>query len=467
MSGLNHPPSKSVSTANQSIQPQSYHVNSLGHACIGDMDLTELARTYGTPLYVLDAETFRSMAQTYTSALTEHYPESSLVLYAAKAQMNMGICKLAESEGLGLDVVSGGELYTAIQAGFPLENVFFNGNNKSIDEIELALHHEIGRITVDNPDELALVHKVAQKKGVKAQVLLRVSPGIECHTHDYIKTGQLDSKFGFNLSDLGPVMERITGEYKETIELKGLHAHIGSQIFEVRPFDDLIETLLNIYYNIRENYNGLTLTDINLGGGLGVAYTSNDDPMNVEKTIAHIAERLVAYANNLKYPLPRLMMEPGRSMIANAGVTLYTLGSSKSVPGIRKYVAVDGGMGDNIRPALYQADYSAIVANKANRPFDETVTIAGKYCESGDILIKNLELPAVEPGDFLLVFGTGAYNYSMASNYNRVPRPAVVLIEESEAHLLVRRENYEHVAALDVIPSYLLNPEPKADPAVQ
>ncbi len=459
--------SKSSATANQAIQPKSYHVNSLGHACIGDMDLIELTKTYGTPLYALDAETFRSMARSYTETLAEHYPEPSLVLYASKANMNMGMCKLAESEGLGLDVVSGGELYTAIQAGFPLENIFFNGNNKSIDEIELALHHEIGRITVDNPDELALVHEVASKKGVKANILLRVSPGIECHTHDYIKTGQLDSKFGFNLSDLSSVMEKITGEYKDSLELKGLHAHIGSQIFEVRPFDDLIETLLNIYYNIRENYNGLTLTDINIGGGLGVAYTSNDDPLNVEKTVEHIAKRLADYANNLKYPIPRLMMEPGRSMVANSGVTLYTLGSSKTVPGIRKYVAVDGGMGDNIRPALYQAEYSAIVANKANRPLDETVTIAGKYCESGDVVIKQLETPTIEAGDTLLVFGTGAYNYSMASNYNRVPRPAVVLIEEGQAHLLVRRESYEHVAALDVVPSYLLNPEPKNAPVIQ
>ncbi len=458
--------SKALPTANQSVQPKSYHVNSLGHACIGDRDLVELTQTYGTPLYALDAETFRSMARTYTETLSEHYSEASLVLYASKANMNMGMCKLAESEGLGLDVVSGGELYTAIQAGFPLDNVFFNGNNKSIDEIELALHHEIGRITVDNPDELALIHEVATKKGVKANVLLRVSPGIECHTHDYIKTGQLDSKFGFNLSDLSPMMALITGEYKDSIELKGLHAHIGSQIFEVRPFDDLIETLLNVYYNIRENYNGLILTDLNLGGGLGVAYTSHDDPLNITQTLEHISKRLVRYANDLNYPLPRLMMEPGRSLIANAGVTLYTVGSSKSVPGIRKYVAVDGGMGDNIRPALYQAEYSAIIANKANRPIDETVTLAGKYCESGDILIRDLEIPAPEPGDTVLVFGTGAYNYSMASNYNRVPRPAVVLLEEGQAHLLVRRESYEDVAALDVIPSYLLNPEPKNSPVI-
>ena len=459
MTGSNTPAS-----ANQSIKPKTYSVNNQGHVCLDGVDVTELAKMYGTPLYILDATTFRAMAQVYTESLAEFYAGDALALYASKANLSMGICKLAQSEGLGLDVVSGGELYTAVQAEFPLEKVFFNGNNKSISEIEMALHHEVGRITVDNPDELELVHQVAEKKGVKANVLLRVSPGIECHTHDYIKTGQLDSKFGFNLSDLVPVMDKITTTYQDTIVLKGLHAHIGSQIFETRPYEDLVETLLNIYYNIRENYDGMILSDINLGGGIGVAYTDTDDPLNVAKVIEKVTRRLEQYAESLEYPLPRLMIEPGRSMVANAGVTLYELGSTKVVPGVRKYVAVDGGMGDNIRPALYQAEYSALIANKADAPADETVTIAGKYCESGDILIQRLEVPETEPGDLLMVFGTGAYNYSMASNYNRVPRPAVVLIENGEPHLLVRRESYEHITALDVIPSCLLSVDP--DPAV-
>ncbi len=446
-------------TANQSIRPLTYAVNGLDHAEVGGMDVVELAKTFGTPTYVLDAATFRAVAQAYTGALETHYPSDALVLYACKANMSMGMCRLADSEGLGLDVVSGGELYTAIQAGFPMEKIFFNGNNKSIEEIELAIHHRIGRITADNPYELTLIHEVAEKKGVTVDVLLRISPGIECHTHDYIKTGQIDSKFGFNLSDLAPAMEKLTGAYRDTIRLKGLHAHIGSQIFEVKPYEDLVKTMLNIYYNIRDQYDGMVLTDLNIGGGMGVAYTPSDDPIQLRDAVERISAKLASYAEKLDYPLPRLVMEPGRSLVAVAGITLYTIGSTKIVPGIRKYVAVDGGMGDNIRPALYQAEYSALIANKAEQPADETVTIAGKYCESGDILIRQLAVPSPAPGDILMVFGTGAYNYSMASNYNRVPRPPVILVENGEAHLLVRRESYDHVAALDVIPSYLLNPE--------
>ncbi|MBK8190927.1 MAG: diaminopimelate decarboxylase [Vampirovibrionales bacterium] len=451
-------------TANQSITPLTYAINDQGHSCVGGVDLTELAAAYGTPLYALDAATFRAMAAAYHDALENHYPKDALALYAAKANLSMGLCKLADNLGLGLDVVSGGELYTAVQAGFPVEKVFFNGNNKSADEIELALQYKVGRITVDNPDELALIHEVASRKGVRAEILLRISPGIECHTHDYIKTGQLDSKFGFHLGELSAALDAITTQYRDTMALKGLHAHIGSQIFETRPYEDLVETMFNIYYNIRASYGGLILPDLNLGGGLGVAYQSKDDPLNIEDAVATICQKAARYAEKLDYPLPRLLLEPGRSMVATAGITLYTVGTRKTVPGVRKYVSVDGGMGDNIRPALYQAEYSATLANKAALPVDETVTIAGKYCESGDVLIRKLEIPTAEPGDVLAVFGTGAYNYSMASTYNRVPRPAMVLLENGAVHLLVRRETYDHLSALDVIPSYLMNPDPKPIP---
>ncbi|MBY0404856.1 MAG: diaminopimelate decarboxylase, partial [Cyanobacteria bacterium] len=333
--------------------------------------------------------------------------------------------------------------------------IFFNGNNKSEAEIALALTHGVGRITVDNFYELELIHKVAQARQIQANILLRITPGIECHTHDYIKTGQNDSKFGFDLSTLSEAVELITTKYKNTLCLKGLHAHIGSQIFEIKPYEDLIEILLNIYYNIRETYEGLVLEDLNIGGGMGIAYTQKDDPPNIESALETIIDKLNTYAEKLNYPLPRLMLEPGRSMVATAGVTLYTLGSVKEVPGVRKYVAIDGGMGDNIRPSLYQAEYTGLVANKANQTRTETVTIAGKYCESGDLLIKDFLTPPIEAGDLLMVFSTGAYNYSMASNYNRIPRPAMVLVENGKAHLLVKRETYEDLLREDLIPNHL------------
>lgn len=422
---------------------------------VGGVSLSELVATHGTPLYVLDEATLRASAKAYVDTLKEAYPGESLPLYACKANMNLGLVKLMEQEGMGLDVVSGGEIYTAVQAGFPMHRVLFNGNNKSRDEIAMALNHGLGRISADNFRDLALIHEVATEQGKTANVLLRITPGIECHTHDYIKTGQADSKFGFDLSQLPAAIERIQTEYKDSINLKGLHAHIGSQIFETRPYADLVEIMMNIYYNIREQYNGLVFEDLDLGGGLGVMYSGSDDPPAVPEAIREIASKLSSYAKRLNYPIPRLLMEPGRSMSATAGMTLYTVGSTKEAPGIQKYVAVDGGMGDNIRPALYQAQYTAIIANKMNVPVEETVTIVGKYCESGDVLIKSLPVPHLEEGDIVAVFGTGAYNYAMSSNYNRFPRPATVLVENGNAHVIVQRETYDTIIQQDLIPVHL------------
>lgn len=440
---------------NTSLFPKTYVLNEENHPTIGGLDVVELAVTYGTPLYVLDEETIRSMAYAYRSTLSAIYPGKSLVLFASKAHMNMGICRLMDEESLGLDVVSGGELFTALQAGFPMDRIFFNGNNKTIEEVELAVHQQVGRITVDNFYELELIHRVASRAGRMVDVLLRVTPGIECHTHDYIKTGQNDSKFGFDLSQLSEAVDLITKDYSKTIALKGLHAHIGSQIFETQPYEDLVRIMLNIYYNIREHYDGLILEDLNLGGGMGVAYSQGDDPPDVPAALQKVVDTLCAYAEQIEYPLPRLLLEPGRSMIATAGVTLYTVGSTKQVPEGKKYIAVDGGMGDNIRPALYQAEYSAVVANRMAEESRETVVIAGKYCESGDILLREFTGPVLQPGDTLMVLGTGAYNYSMASNYNRMPRPAVVLVENETAHLLVRRETYEDLLQYDLVPKHL------------
>jgi diaminopimelate decarboxylase len=438
---------------NTSLKPITYNIDDQNHPTVGGMSLVELAHTYGTPLYVLDEATLRASARAYRDTLKTAYTGESLPLYACKANMSLGLAKLMAQEGMGLDVVSGGEIYTAVHAGFPMERVLFNGNNKSFEEIELAVHHGVGRISADNFRDLELIHQSALSKGKKVSVLLRVTPGIECHTHDYIKTGQVDSKFGFHLSQLPEAIDLITDQYKETIVLKGLHAHIGSQIFETKPYEDLIEIMLNIYFNIREQYNGLVLEDLDLGGGLGIAYT--DDPPGINTAVQRIAEKLAYYAKRINYPLPRLLMEPGRSMVATAGMTLYTVGSMKEVPGLRKYVAVDGGMGDNIRPALYQAQYTAILANKIGAPVEETVTIVGKYCESGDVLIKGLPVPNIESGDILAVFGTGAYNYTMSSNYNRFPRPATVLVENGHAHILVQRETYDTIIQQDLIPPHL------------
>jgi len=444
---------------NQSVKPLGYKVDSAGNPVLSGVNLLDLARTHGTPLYVLDETSIRAAANAYCDSLKQVYSADSLPLFACKSNFSMGIAKLMQKLGMGLDVVSGGELYTALQAGFPMEKVLFNGNNKTLDELDMAIEHGVHRISVDNFHDLILIDRIAVDKfkgdGTKVNVLLRITPGIECHTHDYIKTGQEDSKFGFDMGQLPKAIDAILNEYSSTIQLCGLHAHIGSQIFETRPYEDLVEIMLNIYYNIRESYHGLVLSDLDLGGGLGICYQGHDDPPSIRDAMAQIAKKLVSYAEKLDYPLPRLLLEPGRSMIGTAGVTLYTVGSIKTIPNVRKFVAVDGGMGDNIRPALYQADYTAQLANKLTEPIAETVTVVGKYCESGDVLIREISLPQVEAGDILMVFGTGAYNYSMSSNYNRMPRPAMILVENAHAHTLLNRETYDTLIQQDAIPRYL------------
>lgn len=319
-------------TPNQLQHPVTFEADTQGHVTLGGVDVNTLVETYGTPLYVMDEATIRQMASVYKDTLKAAYPEASLVLYACKANISLGLCKLAQQESLGLDVVSGGELYTALQAGFPPQDICFNGNNKSVEELTLAIHHKVGRIIVDNLQELERIHEIASKKGVQVEVLLRVTPGIECHTHEYIQTGHLDTKFGFDLAVLSAVLDRITGPYKDTIILKGLHAHIGSQIFEDKPYQDLARLMLNVYYNIRQNYDGLVLTDLNLGGGLGVAYSQADTPLNVSETIRKMAETVKTYAESIGFPLPRLLVEPGRSLVATSGVTIYTVGGLKQIP---------------------------------------------------------------------------------------------------------------------------------------
>ncbi len=440
-----------TNTINQSIMPMTAKIKDNGHLEIGGCDVVELAKQYGTPLYVYDEETIRTCCRQYKEAFSS-YPNNS-VLYASKAFMTRSICKIMEQENFGLDVVSGGEIYTAANSGFPMQRCYFNGNNKTAEELEFALYCNIGRITVDNFYELELLNKIAKQKDKKADILLRITPGIECHTHEYIQTGHLDSKFGFDLSQLDEAISLIKNEYK-SLNLKGLHAHIGSQIFETQIYADLVGIVLEQFSKIKSKFS-LMLEEMNVGGGLGVKHNDRDEPPSIYDIAGIIINSLNENLKKYNLPEPKLIVEPGRSIICNAGVTLYTAGSWKQVPKGRKYVAVDGGMSDNPRPSMYQAEYTAIVANKAKATPEEIVTIAGRYCESGDILIKDIRLPKVEPGDIICIFATGSYNYSMASQYNRVPKPAAIIVHNGSPDVIIKRESYQDLISFDIIPERL------------
>lgn len=440
-----------MKTANQSLKPITTKINAQGHLEIGGCDLVELAEKYSTPLYVYDEETIRTIAKEYKEAF-KPYPKVSM-LYASKAFMTKAIVRILDEEGFGFDMVSGGEIYTAHSAGADMSKCLFNGNNKSYDELEMAVNLGVGLISTDNFLELALLNNVAKSNNKTVDILLRVTPGIECHTHEYIQTGHLDSKFGFDLTQVDEAVELIQDEYKN-LNLVGMHAHIGSQIFETSIYYDEVNVLLKEMGRIKNKF-GIEMTHINLGGGLGIKYTEADAP----PSIGEIAEKIISSIkeNAPKYGVtePEIHIEPGRSIVGTSGVTLYTVGSSKQVPHGKKYVAVDGGMADNPRPSLYQALYTAQVANKPNEEAVETVTIAGKFCESGDILIQEAKLPVLEEGDILCFYDTGAYGYSMSSNYNRVLKPAAVLVNNAQSDIIIDRENYEHLVVLDVVPQRL------------
>lgn len=426
---------------NQSIKPIT--TERQANLTIGGCDLAELAKTYGTPLYIIDEATLRGICHEYKDAFKD-YPNIKM-MYASKALCTLATSAIIASEGFGFDTVSAGEIYTVHKAGADMSKVLFNGNNKSSREIELALELRVGRFSVDNFYEAKLLNQIAQYKGLNVDILIRITPGIECHTHEYIQTGQIDSKFGFDLSQVDEIVNLIKTEYKN-LNLRGLHAHIGSQIFEPQSYKDEVAKLVAELNRIKLQHN-IELDELNIGGGLGVKYTEEDCPPSVYD----LAEAVKAAPKELT-----IYIEPGRSIISTSGVTLYTVGSSKQVPNGRKYVAVDGGMADNPRPAMYQAKYLAEVVNSeaANRR-EETVTIAGRYCESGDILIENITLPKLEAGDIICVYNTGAYNYSMASNYNRVEKPAMVLVNNSQSDMIVNRESLEDLVYKENIPDRL------------
>ncbi len=439
-----------MATANQFIKPLTTKVNANGNLEVGGCDLLNLADKYGTPLYVLDEFTLRSICRSYANAFSK-YPKAQM-MYASKALCSLATTAIIAQEGFGFDVVSSGEIYTVYKAGVDMSKVLFNGNNKSYDELTLALELNVGRISVDNFLELSMLNEIAKSQNKVVSVLLRITPGIECHTHEYIQTGHLDCKFGFDLTQLDEVIELILNEYTN-LKLCGLHAHVGSQIFETSIYADEIEILIKEIARIEFKYN-VKLEEINIGGGLGVKYVDSDCPPSVDEIAEVIIEKMYEATAKYNVELPILILEPGRSIVSTAGVTLYTIGGSKQVPNATKYIFVDGGMADNLRPAMYQAEYFAEIVNKSEQTEAlQKVTIAGRFCESGDILIKDFELPNPEEGDILCVYNTGSYNYSMASNYNRVQRPAMVLVNNSQSDIIVNRETLEDLISHEVIPS--------------
>ena len=416
---------------------------------IGGVNTLDLIKEYGSPLYVFDEELIREYCKDYRKYF-KCEENGNRVAFAGKAFLTVQMCKLLKEENMSLDVVSGGELYTAYKAGFPLERVMFHGNNKTLSEIELGVKLGVGNFVVDNLYEMEELNRIAKSYDKVQNVYLRITPGIEAHTHDYIKTGQIDSKFGF--APVGTVIEDAVKKAidYDNINLAGLHCHIGSQIFELQPYEDAVEVMLNLRKKIKENYDYF-IKEVDFGGGFGIYYSKGDKPRTTREYCETIVNKVDEVCKRMGQDVPILTIEPGRSVVANSGTTLYTIGSVKEIPGIRTYAAVDGGMTDNIRPALYNADYECVIANRVEFEGGQPVTIAGKCCESGDILIENVELPGIKSGDILAVLTTGAYGYSMSNNYNRIPKPAVVMVKDGKARLVCKRESYEDIIRNDVL----------------
>ncbi|MEO1131623.1 MAG: diaminopimelate decarboxylase [Cyanobacteria bacterium J06639_1] len=444
------PLASAQASPNQSLYPLTAGFNAQNHLEIGGCDAIALAAEFGTPLYVVDETTVRQACKQYVDGLNHAYAGSSLVLYATKAWNCKALSALVVGEGLGLDVVSGGELYGALQVGVPGDRIYLHGNYKSAAEIQMAIEANC-TLVVDNMYELETAAQLAKDLNVTGRVMVRVTPGIECHTHEYIRTGHIDSKFGFDPTQLADVFERLS----QTPQLNfiGLHAHIGSQIFELKPHSDLGSVMVQMWQKA-QSY-GLQPSELNVGGGLGIRYVESDDPPSIAEWTSTVSQGVTQAFETAGLPLPRLLCEPGRSLIGSSTITLYTVGGRKVVPDIRTYITVDGGMSDNPRPITYQAEYTPVLANRPEAEATETVTIAGKHCESGDVLLKDARLPETHPGDILAILGTGAYNYSMASNYNRLPRPAAVLVNDGNAEIIIQRETYDDVVRQDSLPDRL------------
>lgn len=427
----------------------SLDINERGHLTVDGADTVELAGEYGTPLIVYSENGIRKNCRAFVNSIDEYYNGNGRVLYASKAFSCLEMYRIAKDEKMGVDVVSGGEIYTALKAGFPADRIYFHGNNKSYDELKYALEVGVGRIIVDNPDELALLSEIAKETGTTANIYMRIKPGIDAHTHSFIMTGQIDSKFGFAL-ETGEAMECVKLCAKtENINLVGMHCHIGSQIFDVDPFVSAAEVMMKFLADIRTEA-GIVISELDLGGGFGIMYVDSDKPVGFDAYMKPVSQKVRECAERYDFPVPFILIEPGRSITGAEAVTLYTVGSVKTIPDVRTYVSVDGGMTDNPRYILYQSSYTVMCANKADKPMDTVVTVAGKCCESGDLLQENAPLQSVEKGDILAVLSTGAYNYSMASNYNRVPRPQVVMVKDGNSRTIIKRETYDDIIKNDI-----------------
>ena len=422
-------------------------MSSEGHLSIGGMSVVALAKKYGTPLYIMDESQIRKNCRMYKKALSG-YSGEFMVAYASKAFACKEMYRIIAEEGFGADVVSGGELHTALESGFSPEKIIFHGNNKTKVELCMALENSVGRIAVDNLEELKVLSELSVKLNKTVNILLRIKPGVEAHTHEFIKTGQIDSKFGFALE---------TGEAEEAVELamsapnislNGVHCHIGSQIFDSEPFHLSAEILIKFIISMKNTYNA-NMTELNLGGGYGTAYLLKDDAPSIFTAITSLSSSIneLMATHNIKL---KLFLEPGRSIVADAGLTVYTVGSVKNIPNIRTYVSVDGGMTDNPRHILYGAEYDAVLPERPIADCKNKVTIAGRCCESGDVLIKDIDMPAIKSGDLLAILVTGAYNYSMAGNYNRVPRPPVIMVNNGIDRVVIKRESYEDLIRNDI-----------------
>jgi len=436
-------------TANQSVRPKTCKRNNNGILEVGGIEIPELVKKFGSPLYIYDFETIDSITKDFKKAFEGR---DIHMMYAAKAFMTKAICKIMQKENFGLDCVSAGELYTAHSADFDMKNIVFNGNNKTCEELRIAIDFGVQLFSVDNFTEAKNLDKVAKEKNVKVNILLRITPGIECHTHEYIQTGNIDSKFGFDLSQIDEIVSLVINDYKN-LNLVGLHAHLGSQIFETQVYHDAVEVMMREAKLIKDKF-GLNLDTFNIGGGAGIKYVESDEPISIYE-IADVVKNSFD-ENCAKYGIekPHLYIEPGRCIVGTAGITVYTVGSYKNVPNGKKYVALDGGMADNIRPALYEAEYTAEKVSDIDVE-KETVTLAGRYCESGDILIKNVEMPKLQEGDLICLYDTGAYCYSMSSNYNRTLKPSVVLVKDGKAQIMVKRQTFEELVENDEIPEML------------
>jgi len=424
-------------------------VNEKGNLQLGGCDLKAIAKEYGTPAYVLDENTIRKNCRAYVDSIKKYYDGNGIAIYASKALSCKYMYNLIAAEGMGADVVSGGEIYTALTAGFPADKLYFHGNNKSVEELEFALKNGIGRIVADNELELTRINEISERLGICANVIIRITPGVDAHTHEFIRTGQIDSKFGATLENGEADEITALASSLKNICLKGYHCHIGSQIFELTPFEHAAEIMMNFIGDMKDKY-GVEADELDLGGGFGIKYVDSDTPIDYGEYMRAVSVVVKRVASKRGLKLPFIIVEPGRSIVAEAGLTLYTVGTIKDIPGIRKYVSIDGGMGDNPRYILYQSEYTVLSAENPQAPQNDVITLAGKCCESGDLIGENMKTSEFKTDEIVAVLSTGAYNYSMASNYNRIPRPPVIMVSDGKAKAVVRRETYEDLVRCDL-----------------